>query len=269
MIRLLLLLLLTSPAFAADITLAGKIEQGGLLIGTAPPGSKVAFAKHEIPVGPDGRFIVGIDRDAGEAADLIVTGPDGAREVKKITIAKRDWQIDRVDGLQQELVTPDPELLKKILAENKFWAAARKQVELTPGFASGFIIPTEGRLSGHFGRQRILNGEPRAPHSGMDIAAKTGTPVHAAADGIISMKKDMLIMTGNSVMINHGYGLQTFYIHLSKINVADGQHVKQGDVIGEVGMTGRATGPHLHFGATWFDQRLDPETVLAVLPAKN
>lgn len=268
MICLLALLLIATPAFAVDVTLSGRIEQGGVLVGTAPAGSKVAFAKHEIPVAPDGRFIVGIDRDAGEMAQLIVTAPDGAREVKQVPIAKRAWQIDRVDGVQQQLVTPDPGLLAEILAENRFWGEARQKMDLTPFYATGFIVPAEGRISGHFGNQRILNGAPRAPHSGMDIAAKTGTPVRAAADGIISMKKGMLIMTGNSVMINHGYGLQTFYIHLSKINVADGQHVMQGEVIGEVGMTGRATGPHLHFGATWFDQRLDPETVLAVLPAK-
>jgi murein DD-endopeptidase MepM/ murein hydrolase activator NlpD len=267
-IQLLALLLFATPALAQDITLAGKIEQGGVMIGTAPVGSRVSFAGHEIPVGGDGRFVVGIDRDAKETAALTITAPDGAREVKQVAIAPRDWEIERVDGLQQQLVTPDPELLKKIVAENKFWAEARKQLNPTAFFASGFILPTEGRLSGHFGRQRILNGEPRAPHSGMDIAAKTGTPVRAAADGIISMKKDMLIMTGNSLMINHGLGLQTFYIHLSKINVSDGQHVRQGEVIGEVGMTGRATGPHLHFGATWFDQRLDPETLLAALPAK-
>ena len=264
--RLLALLLLATPAWAFDVS--GKIEQGGVILGTAAAGSRVSFAKHEIPVAADGRFLVGIDRDAPAQAELIITAPDGVREVKQIAIVKRDWQIERVDGLQQQLVTPDPELLKKILAENKFWAESRKQLDATAFFASGFVVPTEGRLSGHFGRQRILNGEPRAPHSGMDIAAKSGTPVRAAADGIISMKKDMLIMTGNSVMINHGLGLQTFYIHLSKINVADGQLVKQGDVIGEVGMTGRATGPHLHFGATWFDQRLDPETLLAALPAK-
>src|SRR5262249_8225197 len=151
--------------------------------------------------------------------------PDGTREVKHLTIAKRPWVIDRVDGVQQELVTPDPELLKKIIAENKFWTEARKQVELAPYFEGGFIVPAAGRISGHFGNQRIPNGEPRAPHTGLDIAAPTGTPIHAAADGVVSMKKDMLIMTGNTVMINHGYGLQTFYIHMSKLLVTDGQKV--------------------------------------------
>ena len=268
MTRLLFLaLFMSGPAFALDVTLAGRMEQAGVIVGTAPPGSQITFAKHSVPVAPDGRFVVGIDRDAGKKAVLVITAPDGTRDVRPIAVAKRAWVIDRVDGVPQQLVTPDPELTAKIIAENKFWAEARKQMQLTPFYKTGFIQPAQGRISGHFGNQRILNGTPRAPHTGWDIAAPTGTPVHAAADGVVSMSKPMLIMTGNTVMIDHGYGLQTFYIHMSKLNVTDGQHVKQGDVIGEVGMTGRATGPHLHFGATWFDQRLDPETLLAVLPA--
>ena len=259
-------MMMATPALALDVTLGGRMEQAGLVTGTAPPGSKIAFAGHAVPVTVDGKFLLGIDRDAPAKVDLVITGPDGTRDVRHLTVAKRDWIIDRVDGVPQQLVTPDPELAAKIALENGYWAVARKKLELTPFFETGFIRPAEGRISGVFGGQRILNGSPRAPHTGLDIAAPTGTPVHAAADGVVSMEKEMLIMTGDTVMINHGYGLQTFYIHMSKLYVTEGQKVKQGDIIGEIGMTGRATGPHLHFGATWFDQRLDPETVLAVLP---
>jgi len=260
------LLLMATPAWA-DVTLEGRIEQGGLVVGAVAPGATVVFGDRTVPVASDGRFLLGIDRDAPPDAALIVT-TNGVREVKRLTVAPRDWKIEKVDGVPQKLVTPDPETLKQILAENKLMQAARAKLELTPYFQSGLIQPAQGRISGVFGSQRILNGTPGSFHAGLDIAAPIGTPVRAAADGVVALKHDMMVMTGNTVVLNHGYGLQTVYIHMNKINVADGQQVKQGDVIGEIGMTGRASGPHLHFGVTWFDTRLDPQTVLAVLPAK-
>jgi murein DD-endopeptidase MepM/ murein hydrolase activator NlpD len=265
---LLTLILFTHPAFA-EVLLDGRIEQGGLLIGTAAPGAKVTFGERSVPVTQSGRFLVGIDRDAPAEGELVVTAPDGTREIKRFTIAPRAWKIEQVDGVPQKLVTPDPETLAQILAENKLMQAARAQIELAPYFESGLIRPAEGRISGVFGSQRVLNGEPRAFHAGLDIAAPTGTPVRAAADGVVALRREMMVMTGNTVVLNHGYGLQTVYIHMDKLHVADGQRVKQGEVIGAIGMTGRASGPHLHFGVTWFDTRLDPEAVLAVLPAKN
>jgi len=260
------LLLIAGPAWA-DVALEGRLEQGGLVIGTVVPGAIVAFADRMVPVAADGRFLLGIDRDAPAEAELSVT-INGVREVKKLTVAPRAWKIEKVDGVPQKLVTPDPETLKQILAESKLIQAAREKLELTPHFQSGLIQPAQGRISGVFGSQRILNGTPGSFHAGLDIAAPIGTPVRAAADGVVALKHDMMVMTGNTVVLNHGYGLQTVYIHMNKINVADGQQVKQGDTIGEIGMTGRASGPHLHFGVTWFDTRLDPQTVLAVLPAK-
>ena len=119
-----------------------------------------------------------------------------------------------------------------------------------------------------FGSQRVLNGTPRAPHAGLDLAAPIGTKIHASADGVVSLQKEMMVMTGDTIMLNHGFGLQTMYIHMSKILVTDGQQVKQGEVIGLSGMTGRANGPHVHFAATWFNAKIDPETLLAALPAK-
>ena len=145
--------------------------------------------------------------------------------------------------------------------------AAYMKLELMPFFEKGFIRPAEGRISGVFGSQRILNGTPLAPHTGLDIAGGMGGQVHAAADGIVTLSHPMMVMTGNTIVLNHGYGLETIYIHMSKIFVTEGQPVKQGDLIGEIGMTGRANGPHLHFGATWFNTRIDPATLLAVLPA--
>lgn len=255
------------PALAAEVSFGGKLEQGGLLVGTAPANAVITLDKRKVQVSADGRFIAGFDRDAAPSAILTITKLGEAPEVHSLTIAKRKWEIERVNGVPQELVTPDPELEARIAAEQKLLNQARAKFDGRPWFESGFIRPVEGRKSGSFGSQRVLNGTPRAPHAGWDIAAPIGAKVHAAADGVVSLSKEMLVMTGDTVMINHGLGLQTMYIHMSKILVADGQQVKQGDVIGEVGMTGRANGPHLHFAANWFNARLDPETVLAALPA--
>ncbi len=256
------------PAAAADVSLTGRVEQGGLVVGTAQPGAKITYGKQDIPVTPDGKFLLGIGRDAPATGELLVVSSDGTKSTQKFTIAPRAWEIEKVDGVPQALVTPDPVLMEKIGAENKLMYAAYMTLELTPFFQTGFIRPAEGRKSGTFGSQRILNGSPMAAHSGLDIAGPIGTPIHAAADGIVTLSHPMMIMTGNTIVLNHGYGLETIYIHMSKILVKDGDHVKQGDVIGEIGMTGRANGPHLHFGATWFNTRIDPETLLAVLPAR-
>lgn len=258
-----------APGWAADVTFTGRMEQGGLVVGEGPPGMKVTFADRSLPVTDDGRFLLGLDRDTPRTVELIIETSAGSRETTTLTVAPRDWKVERVDGVPQRLVTPDPETVKKIAADSRLMAAARAKVELTPFFDTGFIRPTQGRISGVFGSQRILNGSPRSPHSGLDIAAPQGTPISAAADGVVSLANTEMTLTGQTVFINHGYGLQSLYIHMSTIHVEDGQRVQQGDVIGEVGMTGRATGPHLHFGITWFDTRLDPETVLAALPAER
>ncbi len=256
-----------APGWAAEVTFSGRMEQGGLVVGTAPTGAKVIYEGRALPVMSDGRFLLGLDRDAPQKGELVVETSADGREVTALNIAPRDWKIERVDGVPQTLVTPDPETTAKIAVDSRLMARARATVELTPFFETGFIRPAEGRISGVYGSQRILNGSPRAPHSGLDIAAPQGTPIHAAADGVISLANPDMTLTGQTVFINHGYGLQSVYIHMSALHVKSGQRVKQGDVIGEVGMTGRATGPHLHFGVTWFDTRLDPETILAVLPA--
>lgn len=262
---LLALLLAAAPVRAFDVTLDGRAEQGRLVRGFAPPGSTVTFGERAVPVTSTGDFLLGIDRDAPAAVELIVTASDGAKETRTITVTPRTWKIDKVDGVPQKLVTPDPETAALIAADNKLLRAARAQLELTPFYQTGLIRPAEGRISGVFGSQRVLNGTPGAFHAGLDIAGPIGTPVRAAADGVVALQRSM-VMSGNTVLLNHGFGLQTTYIHMSKINVADGQRVKQGDVIGEIGMTGRANGPHLHFSVNWFNTCLDPETVLAVLP---
>jgi len=263
-----LLLLLGAAADAAAVEITGRLEQGGLAVGLAPPGARVALDGRALALTAAGEFVVGFDRDAPPAAELAVTWPDGRRETRTLRIAPRAWPIERVEGLPQNLVTPDAATQARIAADNALLAAARRRTEAEPFFKTGFAWPAEGRISGVFGSQRILNGVPRAPHLGLDIAAPVGTPVRAAADGVVSLAKPDMVLTGQSVVIEHGFGLDTVYIHMNDIRVRPGQRVRQGDVIGAIGQSGRASGPHLHFGVTWFETRLDPETVLAVLPPR-
>jgi murein DD-endopeptidase MepM/ murein hydrolase activator NlpD len=263
---LLFLLFSSTSAFAFDVTVDGRLEQGGVVIGKAPVGSTVQFRKHNVPVDEDGKFILGLDRDAPATAEIIIKS--GAEtETRTIGISKRAWDQERIDELPQNLVTPDPKTAKQIAEDSELLRKARARLEKQAFYKTGFTRPAAGGFSAKFGNSRVLNGEPTAFHAGLDIAANEGAPVHASADGIVVLVKPDMVLSGQTVMIDHGYGLKSTYIHLSKIAVTDGQQVKQGDTIGAAGATGRVTGPHLHFGLSWFDERLDPETVLAAMPA--
>lgn len=261
--------LAASPAFALDVSVAGKLEQGGLVIGTAPPGSEITVGERRFPAAADGTFLVGLGRNAPAMVEVKVAAPSGESRTLNLTVAPRRWRIDRVDGVPQNLVTPDPETEKRIAEDSKLLRAARAKFFSEALYATGFIRPAEGRISGTFGSQRILNGAPRNVHAGLDIAAPTGTPIKAAADGVVTLANPGMVMSGGTVLVNHGYGLQTSYIHMSRLDVADGQRVKQGEIIGAIGATGRVTGPHLHFSVLWFDTSLDPATILDVLPAAS
>lgn len=256
-------------AHANGLEITGRFEQGGLAVGTAPVGSIVTFNGKPLATTYVGRFVMGFDRDAPGTADIEIKLPDGQIEKRTLTIQPRTWEIERINGLPGRLVTPNAKTQAKIEADNKLMAAARARTESVPFFETGFLMPAEGRKSGVFGSQRILNGKPRAPHLGLDIAAPIGTPVKATADGIVSLAKADMVLTGKSVVIEHGFGLDSIYIHMNDIRVKDGDRVRQGDVIGEIGKTGRTSGPHLHFGITWFDTRLDPEVVMAVMPPRT
>jgi murein DD-endopeptidase MepM/ murein hydrolase activator NlpD len=260
-------LLFATPALALDVTFGGKLEQGGLVVGTASPGSVVTFGARKIPVAGDGTFFIGLGRNAPATVSVRIDGAGGESLTRTISVAPRKWKVDKVDGVPQNLVTPDPETEKRIAEDSKLLRAARAQFVPEDLYRTGFIRPALGRISGIFGSQRILNGEARNAHGGLDIAAPTGTPIKAAADGVVTLANPGMVMSGGTVLINHGYGLQTSYIHMSRLDVAAGQRVKQGDVIGAIGATGRVTGPHLHFSVLWFDTGLDPETILALMPS--
>ena len=260
MFSLLAILLGVGVAAAEPATLVGSCEQGGLVIGLVRPGATVSLDGRPVMVAPDGRFLLGFGRDAAVQATLVV---DGA--VQRLTVTPRPWIVQRINGLPQAKVTPDPATLARIQAENARIVQARQRLTSRPHWQGGAVWPAEGPVSGVFGSQRVLNGTPRAPHSGTDIAAPAGSPVVAMADGAVSLVHPDMVLTGNTVMIDHGFGLQSVYAHMADILVREGEPVRKGQVIGHVGATGRATGPHLHFGVTLFDGKLDPERVLAVL----
>lgn len=260
-------LLLAAPLAGAQGThLPEAVQQGSLVIGQTQPGAKVKLHERNLRVDPQGRFVFGIGRDETRNARVHVQRPDGQQERHDVRVQKRDWPTEHVSGVPQKTVDPPPEIAARIAREQAAVAAERKRDEARSDVFAGFIWPVEGRISGRFGRQRVYNGKPGSPHSGADIAAPTGTPIKAPAAGVIVFADPDLYLTGGTVLIDHGHGVGSNFLHLSKIDVAVGDRVEQGQVIGKVGATGRATGPHLHWGLTWFDTRLDPQ--LLELPAR-
>ena len=263
---LFLLLLSGIPARAAELQMSGNFTQGGLVYGQAASGAEVTFAGRKVRVTETGRFIFGFGRDAPPNAVLEVFWPEGRVEMMHLVVAKREYEIQRIDGLPPKMVTPPDDVLARIRKENARIAAARA-VDLAESlFESGFVWPAIGPISGVFGSQRVLNGEPRRPHYGVDVAAPAGTPVRAPADGVVAIAHSDMYYTGGTVLLDHGHGLTSVYSHLKEVSVSEGQRVAQGDVIGTVGATGRATGSHLDWRTNWFDQRLDPALLVPPMP---
>lgn len=257
----LLLLLLPLAACAAVPALQGEWTQGAGLVGRVEPGSKVAFNGRELSVSPAGWFVFGISRDEIGPVELNVGG-----ETFRYDIAPRDYAVQRIDGLPSKMVTPPAAAMKQIALDNRRVGAARAHDSPNEDFAQGFVWPVNGPLTGFYGSQRILNGEAKQPHFGVDIAVPQGTPIHATAGGVVRLARSDVYFTGGTIILDHGHGLSSTYLHLSRLDVKEGDPVKQGQVIGAVGMTGRATGPHLCFRMNWFDVRLDPQLVL---PSKD
>ena len=252
-----------SRAVDRTLQLPEHVQQGQLVIGHAPRGAKLEFAGRRLRVGDDGVFVFGLDRDAPPQVTLNVRYSDGKAHKVALKVAKREYHIERVEGLPQKTVTPDPETAKRIEREQARVAEARKHDDARQDFLAGFAMPVDGaRISGVYGSQRVDNGTPKAPHMGLDMAVPEGTPVHAPAAGVVSFVDKDLVLTGGTVLIDHGYGLSSAFAHMSRVDVKVGEHIQRGQVIGASGMTGRATGPHVHWGFNWFDVRLDP----ALLP---
>ena len=260
-----LLVLAGGPARALE--LQGNFVQGGLVLGQTEPGARVSLAGHPVRVAPDGRFVFGFGRDHGPEATLTVRLPGGGETQRSLAIAPRHYRIQRIDGLPPGKVTPNPADLARIRRENAEIARIRALDTPEPLFESGWIWPARGVISGVFGSQRVLNGKPRRPHYGVDIAAPIGTPVRAPADGIVRLAAPDLFYTGNTLMLDHGFGLVSVYSHLSALEVAVGDRVTQGTLIGRIGATGRVTGAHLDWRLNWFGERLDPALLVGPMPA--
>ena len=257
---------LGSPVLAGTLELDGALRQGGILRGKVDAGSRVALDGRPIKMSPDGQFVIGFARDAASKAKLEIKLPDGGRIKQELVLAPGNFLVQRIDGLPPQTVTPDPANLEKLLAEIEAVRQARR-LQSKLGYAFGaFTWPVTGPISGQWGNQRILNGEPRSPHWGCDIAAAKGTPIAAPAGAIVRLAVTNYIITGGTVVLDHGYGLSTTYAHLDTIDVKLGQRVAQGDRIGTVGATGRVTGAHLHWGAEWNDVHVDPTTLVPPMP---
>lgn len=250
-------------------SVSGSFAQGGLVFGQTEPGATVRLDGEDVMVGEDGRFVVGFGRDSALSALLVVTLPDGAVERLALDIEDRDFPVQRIDGLDQSKVSGfTEEQLAKIAADTEKKNAAREKTQKQADWANGFTWPAVGPISGVFGSQRILNGEPKRPHSGVDIAAPAGTPVRAPAPGVVTLADSDMYFEGGLVLLDHGHWLESAFMHLSRIDVEPGQRVEKGDIIGAVGATGRVTGPHLHWSMKWAGRLVDPQLTVGAMPAK-
>ncbi|HWU69866.1 MAG TPA: M23 family metallopeptidase, partial [Pseudoxanthomonas sp.] len=237
---------LATPQTQTDtrIVFPASVSQGALVIGKVPPGSKVTYANRTLRVSGYGSVVFGVGRDEQGPLKVEIVRPDGGAESASIAVTPRDWPVENVNGVPPKTVNPPPDIAERIKREQALVTAARERDDDRPDFAQSFIWPVQGRISGRFGNARVYNGQPGAGHSGMDIAAPNGTPVKAPAAGVVTFASPDLYLTGGSVLLDHGFGVSSNFLHLSRIDVKVGDRIAQGQVIGAVGATGRATGPH-------------------------
>jgi murein DD-endopeptidase MepM/ murein hydrolase activator NlpD len=247
----------SARASEARFSLSGTMEQGSLVVGHAEPGARLAVDGSDLRVSPSGFFAFGFEFDRVKPVNLVARFEDGNSETRTLQPVVRHYDIQRINGLPEALVTPPTDIQERIAREHAVVAEARKRDTESTAFSEPFDWPTVGIVSGVFGSQRILNGEPKAPHFGVDIAGPEGTPIHAPADAIVSIS-DEYYLEGGFTLLDHGHGVSTCYFHQSKRLASGGERVARGQLIGLTGRTGRATGPHLHWGMNWFQVRLDP-----------
>lgn len=248
------------------IELQGQMTQGSLIRGTVAPNSQVWFNDEVIKVSKQGHFVFGFSRDDKLTHNLRWVLPNGEKHQRVLELTKRDYAIQKIEGLPPKMVTPPEEVLVRIRNDNKQVGAARKLNDERVDFMQTFMWPAEGPISGVYGSQRVLNGKPRRPHYGVDVAAPTGTPVFAPADGIVTLWVADMYYSGGTMIIDHGHGVSSTFLHLHAGHVKVGQYVKQGELVAEIGATGRVTGAHLDWRMNWKHVRTDPE--LLVPPRK-
>ncbi|MGC6484682.1 MAG: M23 family metallopeptidase [Candidatus Puniceispirillales bacterium] len=255
---------LSAAANALEIK-RGKPIQGGLVLLSAAPGASLTANGEPLMLNAEGLAIIGFHRDETDPVTITETDADGQTSSITLTPEKREYLEQRIDGLPKKMVTPPEEVLVRIGRDRENVIAARSHATAISAFAGPIIWPVEGIITGVYGSRRVLNGEPRAPHYGIDIAAPKGTPVKAPADGIIRMADD-LYFTGWTIILDHGHGMSSTFLHLETTAVEVGDSVSQGQVIGTVGSTGRSTGPHLDWRINVFGKRLDPMLIAGPMP---
>ena len=246
------------------VVLQGNSIQGGMLWGQTAPSAEIRFGDRRVPVLPDGQFLLGLGRDMPASVELTVEDEATCRQI--VAVAARDYRVQRIEGVPQQTVTPSEEHLERIRAErDKVRAAKSRRLPNTDGLLAvqqGFVWPVTGRISGVYGSQRIYNGTPGTPHYGVDVARPEGTPVLAPAAGEVTLSEPDLFYSGGTVILDHGYGFSSSFLHLSEVSVSVGDRLAPGDLVGAIGATGRATGPHLDWRMSWFNQRIDPQLLV-------
>ena len=247
--------------------LSGQAIEGGLIVARTDPSNQVTLAGDAVRVAKNGVFVIGFHRDSDMPETLAITTLEGNTIKTKLSAEQRDFKIQRIDGLKAAMVTPPATVLARIKADAEAVISARKIITPLGDFWQGFNWPAHGRISGVYGSQRILNGQPRQPHYGIDIASPVGTPVYAPANGRITLVKD-LYFSGWTIVMAHGLGVNSSFLHLDKTMVETGAFVKRGAVIGTIGTTGRATGPHLDWRIDWQGRRIDPGLLVGPMPPK-
>ena len=244
----------------------GKWIQGGLLYGSIDPGSQVKFLDNEVYVDPAGQFILGLGRDTKNEVELHVISPKGHAKTFVYEVEQREYRVQRIEGVAKKYVSPPAEVTKRIKADSAAVWKARQTRRKEAEFRENFIWPAKGPITGVYGSQRVFNGVPKRPHYGLDIAGPVGASIYAPASGKVTLVHNDMYYSGGTLVVDHGQALSSTFIHLSKILVKEGDYVKQGDVIAEMGATGRVTGPHLDWRINWMNQRLDPFLLLPPRP---
>lgn len=251
------------------VQLRGALRQGAIVRGHAPGAQAASFDGQPLMLTANGDFVFAFGRDDTQTHILTVSLADGSNWNRELKATSREYDIERVDGVPQSTVTPPASVTKRIRREAAQVAQARKRRDQRNDWLSDFIWPAQGRLSGFYGSQRVLNGVPKRPHFGVDVAAPTGTAVIAPAAGIVTLAEDDLFYSGGTIIIDHGHGLSSTFLHMSAVDVEAGQRIEQGERIGAIGATGRASGPHLDWRMNWLNQRVDPQTIAPPMPAQT
>jgi hypothetical protein len=244
-------------------TLRGSWQQGSLIFGRIDPRDRVSFNGRPLRISPTGDFVFGLDRDEPARAELQVVAAGMPSAIFHYAVAPHAWPLKRIEGLPPATVNPPPEAQARIEREQALIAAAHSVDSGLGGYLEHFVWPVHGPISVRFGSQRVLNGSPNHPHLGMDIAVPAGTPVVAPASGVVTLAEPDLFFTGGTVILDHGHGVFSVFAHLSRLNVKVGDRIARGALLADSGMTGRATGPHLHWGLYWFNAHVDPLQTIA------